>query len=209
MKARYLTLFTTLVFLGFSISALAAPPDSCNPWPSCKNDGGGDSHVHMYDVKITGNVRGMGGEWPQKNTKWIVYKDFAQEPFELDLPYFRAASGPFGMEGANCFGSSGLIPLFQGILQKNKGGSAKAMFWFVGFTKEAVLSDRTEVLYVLELTVDLVGDWPPGGLSTMTATSWNMDVENEGKEVKIRSCLKEGMFPGGDAVEIVVEHMEP
>ncbi|MEE8338902.1 MAG: hypothetical protein V3R56_02090 [Xanthomonadales bacterium] len=209
MKTRCLTILTTLAFVGFSVHAFAAPPGACSPWPSCKSgDDSSDSHVHMYDVMITGGVLGMGGEWPQKNAKWIVYKHFAQDLFELNLPYFRDSAGPFGSLGKNCFGASGEIPLFQGILQKSKGGSAKGMFWFVGFTHENDVLDRTEVLYVLELTADLDGDWPPGGSSTMTVTSWNMDVENEGKEVKLRSCLKdEETFP--EAVMIEVSHMDP
>ena len=43
----------TLLFYSFSITALAAKPEKCKPWPSCQNDDSGDDPLSLpYVVGI-------------------------------------------------------------------------------------------------------------------------------------------------------------
>jgi hypothetical protein len=52
MKIRYLTLLTTLVFLGFTVSAFAGKP-VCPGDPRCKpDDGGGDETTAEYTAEL-------------------------------------------------------------------------------------------------------------------------------------------------------------
>lgn len=73
MKTRFLTLITALAFMGFSVSDLAARPEKCDPWPECKDDGGGSGETSAtytaaltvggfrFDaVDVTPNNRGTG-----------------------------------------------------------------------------------------------------------------------------------------------------
>ena len=78
MNTRFLTVLTTLVFLGFSISVLAAPPSKCEPWPQCKDDGGGGGgEPTSYDVIDGGGDMGVyGTDWESGNTGWIEWGQF-------------------------------------------------------------------------------------------------------------------------------------
>jgi hypothetical protein len=55
MKTRYMTILTTLVFLGLTVSALAGKPDKCPTWPDCGgDDGGGETSATHTAALVSG-----------------------------------------------------------------------------------------------------------------------------------------------------------
>ncbi len=185
----------------------------CTPWPSCRMGEPGDGpNSHLYDVTISGDLSGGGMNWQQESgNSRVNFKDWFQDiTGSLDLSYFRLRyenGGPFdGSRGENCFGG-GDVPLFQAILDKSRGGSAEANFWFVGNTATI---PSTQVMYRLRLfgVFDGLDDWPPSVSKTMIMTDWRMVVENEGKKIKTISCVGDGTFDPGE-VTIYVVHMDP
>ena len=87
---------------------------------------------------------------------------------------------------------------------KSKGNSAAATFWFWGYTND---DSETQVLYRAGLkgTFSDSGNWPPATatVQTLTLTDWRIAVENEGREIKAISCLKEGVFDNHVKIEVV------
>lgn len=55
MKIQFLTLLTTLAFLGFSSSTLMAKPDKCSDWPNCPNPDPDQDVTAKYTAKLVGN----------------------------------------------------------------------------------------------------------------------------------------------------------
>jgi len=194
MKIRYLTLLTTLVFLGFTVSAFAK----------------GKPVYFTYDVELIGDVYG------ESDTPWgddgkLVYS-LRNQPGLMNLNHFRKFFNieRGGITGENCFGDlvaavpPALIPApttpLRGFLREHKKGVANGMFWFSGFTVDAVGSpDRKSVLYLLQVTGEFVkgsaAGWPENGnlnSNFMVMTNWELKVENEGKSVANRSCEDSG-----------------
>jgi hypothetical protein len=184
MKIRYLTLLTTLVFLGFTVSAFAK----------------GKPVYFTYDVELIGDVYG------ESDTSWgddgnQVYS-LRNQPGLMNLNHFRTFFNNLrgGKTGENCFGDlvvavpPALIPApttpLRGFLREHKKGVANGMFWFRGFTGEPLEADRKAVLYLLVVTGEFLGGsagWPENE-KIMDMTNWELKVENEGKSVANRSC---------------------
>ena len=142
MKIRYLTLLITLVFLGFTVSAIAK---------------GKPGNFPDYDVLIEGAVSGESGVSWGYNGRQVYSQRGRQEKMNLD--YFRTFFGPKGLD---CFGgtdptNSELPPNsmtnFGGFLRKHKKGAANGMFWFVGSTGDAPIEP---VLYLLVVTGECI-----------------------------------------------------
>ena len=189
MKIRYLSLLTTLVFLGFTVSAFAGKPVYSD-----------------YKVVIAGAV--YGGSAPPPSEPWgydgnQVYS-VRTHPGSINLNYFRTH---FGARGENCFGDLvvgdpvGSPPPpqtpFGGFLRKYQKETATGMFWFHGFTGEDEPTDRKAVLYLLKVTgvfkPSLAG-WPDNKNIFMEMPNWELTVENQGKNVALRSCEDSGIW---------------
>jgi hypothetical protein len=201
MKTRYLTILTTLAFLGFTVHALAAPPGSCTPWPSC-NIASGDGE-ELYDVEITGLVPGGGTLW-QYDGKGVDFTWFQPEgDAALDLTFFRTdLDGPFtGSGGENCF-EPGDVPLHAAGFGKFKK-SALGRFWFEGYTVDG---GATPVLYLLTVTGWFDDDktWPAeeSRVNRMHLTQWEIKVENQGSVIGNMSCEYSGGAPDFMTVDI-------
>lgn len=223
MKIRYLILFTTLVFLGFSVTAAAhrcnAPDPNhkhCNLEPS-------DDPSAWYDVTITGpdggglsgDFWGAGEYWKASTNRQVNYKHFDPPPSTglLDLTFFRTYfNGIDAGRGNNCFPlvgqpPSAVVQIHSVILNCKKSTGARALIWFHGKTYQ----DDTEVLYQLRLNGTLdVTNWPPEGTpNLMVMATWNMVLANEGNETQNISCLAEDVSIAATPVEILVEPVPP
>ena len=132
MNIRFLTILTTLVFLGFSVHALAGKPDRCTPWPSCKTASSDGEELYNVEITIDGVINSGGGYYWQYDGKGVDYFGFQPDGYgELNLDYFRE----FLDGGEFCF-QGGLQPLFEAGLRKFKHGSALGRFWFDGTAKD-------------------------------------------------------------------------
>ena len=177
MKIRYLPLLTTLVFLGFTVSAFAK---------------GKPTNFPDYDVLIAGAVSGESVASWGYNGKQVYSQRGRNE--EMNLNYFRAFfdSG----KGERCFGDIDAMTNFGGFLRKHKKGAANGMFWFVGSTGDTPIEP---VLYLLVVTGEFVfgpAGWPENGNvedgNLMVMPNWTLKVENEGTDVASRSCEGSG-----------------
>ena len=195
MKARFLTLLTTLIFFGFSISVLAGKPDKCSPWPECN---GGDGQPTLYVVGHIGGDMGVyGTDWESGNTGWIEWGQFwPAGTGVVDLSYFAdAASSPFsGVRGANCFGNGLGVPMVQGGFSQQTNGSALGRLWFDGRTDD----DKKSVRYMLTLEgqfADSDNSFPSAsGSNILTMKTWEMEIEGGGKRIRNISCTGTGDF---------------
>jgi len=188
MKTRYLTILTTLAFLGFSVSVVAHPCkhhiDTEPEHPHCNSTPTTDPE-DLYSVSSSAGsdlyVRGF--EWQEGAGKSLDGSAL------LNLSYFHS-NGQFTNDATKCFPANDVALFAGGLNKKGNAGAAKGMFWFVGKTGDG----NTEVLYLLQVfgKLDYPDDWPPEKSNVMRMTEWSMKVENEGKQVKDISCLGEG-----------------
>jgi hypothetical protein len=146
-----------------------------------------------------------GGERWQYDGKDIDYKTFRPDGFGwLDLSFFRNTNlgYPFPLRGTNCFDE--LVNLHSGGIRKHRGSNANGMFWFRGTTSEADENERDTVLYLLNVSGSFgpeSGRWPENG-SLMYLRNWTIDVENEGQDVRSRSCISSGVTEGFMTVSV-------
>ena len=205
MSTRFLTILSSLAFLGllgFSVSVLAGPPNKCDTWPNC--DGGDGGGAELYDVTITGLVRGGGDRW-KYNGRSIDYPTFNQPAgitASLDLAFFETYFGfGEGQRGTLCFGDSG-GSLHTAGLVKHRGSDAHGKFWFFGKTDHEFPEEPIQVLYLL--IVDGYFQygpkgWPENGFeegNEMHMVNWELKVENEGSTIANRSCEGSGSDDG-------------
>jgi hypothetical protein len=59
LNSRFFCVLTVLTFSCFSLSAFAAPPPKCEPWPQCKggDDGGGETSAEYTAALTAGGFR--------------------------------------------------------------------------------------------------------------------------------------------------------
>lgn len=126
--------------------------------------------------------------------------------------FFSSGSDP---DYQACFNDSGTVggeethdfspQLHQAIIKSGKKGRAEAYFWFHGETHSPLVdgdSINVRVLYLLTLIGkfdELAETWPSA--QTLTMTSWELKVENEGKTIKGMSC--QGAGPTDVTIEVV------
>ena len=215
MINRFLTILTALAFLGFSISAVAAKPVRCDPWPECKGgDGGGGGESTFYGVTDMGGDMGgdmgvYGTDWETSNNGWIDWFQYSPAGTGfVDLGFFLEPKngdkgGPFtGTRGANCFGANGGIEsLVQGGFSQQNNGSALGWLWIDARTDDAKKSVR--YMLVLEGLFANPRDWFPSGSNTLTMKTWDIKIEGGGKRVKNISCEGNGVFVDPVVVKIV------
>ena len=210
---KQLTLFCSFAILMLAFSGTVTPLQAhCQPegfphappHPHCPAD-------QLYDVKIFGpNIGstpyffyGEGYDW-QANTKQVGFNHSDPDgPYGwMELLDFREL---FGTDGDKCF-PVGQTEIGSVILQKAKRGTAKALIWFWGYTRD----QSKEVLYHFEFNgvFDTAKDWPPEVENTLTLSDWELHLGNEGNSIKAISCLSSGEKGDGtffnNGIEIVV-----
>jgi hypothetical protein len=189
MKTRYMTILTTLVFLGLTVSVYAAKPD--NP----------GNVLPTFDVTFDGNLDDSFGLMWQSDSKQSSITYFASDPQGglgvMDLSYFRlgfGGTGPFNAtQGMNCFDQVTSINAVQFFPGKNGGATLKGSF--SGFSK-----DRTTIarpfIYLFTLTGDFdnSSDWLPQDSTTVTITSWKLKLasKQEDKRYSDITCTGTG-----------------
>jgi hypothetical protein len=201
MNTRFLTLLTTLAFLGFSISAIAGKSDKCKPWPSC-NIASSDGE-ELYNVEITINGvdgSGGGGTYWQYDGKGVDYTRFQLDgDGKLNLDYFRS----YLDGGTNCFGNeSGTVSLYAGGLRTFKHGTARGGFWFDGKATDGA----TDVRYLLWVTgqFDDPKTWPEEVANKVNrAHLRNWSIEAEGGPETVENSCQGGETRTGDVVDFM------
>ena len=197
-NTRFLTLLTTLAFLGFSVSTFAGKPlcpdGSCNgneTPTSCPVDcdGGVDAGqtYPTYDVtfNLGGNLYGSSG-----GTKWqsgqkqegITYflSDQQDGTGDMDLSYFQTQfpGGPFtSPRGVNCFDQFTRINAVQ--FYRDKNGDAILKGSFLGYSLDPAID--TSFMYLFTLTGSFFNssDWLPDASTTVTITSWKLKLKKK------------------------------
>jgi hypothetical protein len=189
MKTRYMTILTTLVFLGLTVSAYAAKPD--NP----------GNVLPTFDVTFNGDLEGSFGLKWQSDSKQSSITYFASDAQGglgvMDLSYFRLGFEDTGLfdatQGMDCFNEVTSINAVQFFPDKNGGATLKGSF--SGFSK-----DRTTIarpfIYLFTLTGDFdnSSDWLPQDSTTVTITSWKLKLasKQEDKRYSDITCTGTG-----------------
>ena len=197
-----------VMIFGYATPAYAEKPD-CDQdpsHPSCKTDGGADGAAFNVDIGVLGELQGGSGDnpWLQGfgGKKSIGLNDAS--PTGLDVGTLTGVGMFTGLD-ARCFPGDFMPPdpvhgspdeLHQAIVKSGKKGRAEASFWFHGATKNGMV----RVLYVLTLFGVFDGDVEFPGEATLLMSTWELKVENEGKEIKSISC----QGAGDDSVTIDV-----
>ncbi len=207
LNTRFLTVLTTLAFLGFSVSVLAGKKCEAEPnHPSC--GGGGGGQPILYDVNNIGGDLVYGTKWESGNTGSIEWGQFwpAGTGF-VDLSYFAdTASSPFRPDrGANCFENNLWVPMVGGGFSQQTNGSAWGRLWFDGRTDD----DNRSVRYMLTLEgqfADPGNSFPSeSGYNELTMMTWKMEIEGGGKRIRNISCIGAGNFEEQSVVIKIVE----
>jgi hypothetical protein len=174
MNTRFLTLLTTLAFLGYSVTAFAVRPE---------NPGGGGQKYPTYDVTFNfdGDLYGSGGTKWQSDQKQEGITYFASDPQRgtgvMDLSYFRDPSpaGPFNStQGSNCFIQSTPINAVQ--FYRDKNGNAILKGSFIGYSLDPAIKRTFMYLFTLTGSFDPSSDWLPDGSTTVTITNWKLKL---------------------------------
>ena len=203
MKIRYLTLLTTLAFLGFSISAFAGKYGP--PYPT-------------FDVAFDGELQGNGTLWQsskkQKSlTYWesdhpkfsegVINGTYFNEQFPLSLaippPPATCFDGDVDMNGVQFF-------------RDRDDGAAILKISFPGHPKNG--TGDFMYLLTLEGSFDEPGNWLPTvstslpGVSTsVSLEGWKLKLMNkrENNLYSEESCVGSGSF-GSDTMIVVVKN---
>ena len=183
MKTRYLTILTTLAFLGFAVPAVA---HDCarHSDPNHKHcSGGGGTADPTFDVSFDGDMAGSGTDWIQpnnsaKNIRYFFHDHEHIGTGEIGLSYFQAHDFPFDSDrGEKCFGTDLSTQVVQGDITQTKSGAAVVSILFMGTTEDGLI----ELGYFLKLegTFKELDDWTPQLMNTVILTSWNLRVASK------------------------------
>jgi len=220
MNTRFLTVLTTLAFIGFSVSAFAAKPlcpdESCNgneTPTSCPDDcdggggGGGGQEYPTYDVtfNLVGDLYGSGGTKWQSGQKQegITYflSDQQGGADDMDLSYFRGPypDGPFtGPRGVNCFDQ--FTPINAVQFYRDKNGNPIFKGSFIGHSDNG--ANDFMYLFTLKGYFDVPSDWLPQISTTVTINSWELKLKKKREDNLYSNITCTGGGPLADVITV-------
>jgi hypothetical protein len=216
MNTRFLTVLTTLAFIGFSVSAFAAKPfcpdGSCNgneTPTSCPDDcdegGGGGQEYPSYNVTFGGDLYGSGGTKWQSGQKQegITYflSDQQGGTGDMDLSYFRVShpDGPFtDTRGVNCFDQSTPINAVQ--FYRDKNGMAIVKGSFIGYSDNGAMEFM--YLFTLKGYLEVPSDWLPTTSTTVPITSWELKLKKKREDNLYSNITCTGGGPLADVITV-------
>ena len=190
MKIRYLTLLTTLLFLGFSISAFAGKYGP--PYPT-------------FDVNFGGELIGYGTLWQSsKKQKSLTY--WASDHPEGSVGVINGAyfNHEFAPLPANCFGGDIAMNGVQFFREKN--GDAILKISFPGHLRDGT----GDFMYLLTLEGSFAepSDWLPQVSTSVPFEGWKLKLVNtrENNLYSEVSCVGSGSFISNATIIVVVKN---
>lgn len=163
----------------------AAPPDKCDPWPACKDGGGGGAQAN-FDVEVSGDV--SGGPAPAHSS---VEGQIVADLFTLDISTIAAAVP----NGATCF-PDGAYTSVLALTQSSQDADVVEL----AIVFRAKGTDGSDVKYGLTISGSLGGDaWLPTGTSTIDLAAGSPDWEighDSGKGKRV-ACSGSGELGAG------------
>jgi hypothetical protein len=184
--------------------------------PHCSNvpGGGGGVIAENYSINITGEMGDDGGgadgfsaAMLDGDRKGVGGGSLDPGGFGLGITFDSIVAHFYNAAPFYCFPTHPVMGVGMPVtvspqvgITKGKKGRAEAHIWFRGNTDPPDPSSVDPILYLLILigtfdedTKDVAWPPPPGGgagsLKSMTMTTWETSVENQGAEIKSESCI--------------------
>jgi len=191
MNVRYLILLTTLVFLGFSVSAFAGKYGP--PYPT-------------FDVAFVGELQGHGYFWQSsKKQKSLTY--WASDHLEgsegkINGAYFNGQF-PLSTEfPALCFDGGNIAMNGVQFFRDSDDGAAILKISFPGHD----MNGNMDFMYLLTLegSFDDPEDWLPEELTSVSFDGWKLKLMNhrENRLYSEDSCVGSGLFVDGAIIGV-------